>query len=237
MARYNCIFDLIIGVITFKIFPNLIHNRLKMIPIGKHKVFDLTRNFLISKISKIINADESSKNSMISIYVIETEQFLCCNEGIKKFIGENYPKLFDQGWEFWFELIDFKESKVVKEKIKAFITPPHIYQKLNLRYHITNVFKKRIFIKHEIFMYKLKDYSLLVNYLFDISEKEKIEHCFKSNELIKFNPANSEQSYPISSREREVLGLIGDGFSSKQIAYKLYISNHTAISHRKNLFE
>ncbi len=208
-----------------------------MIPIGKHKVFDLTRNFLILKILRIINADESSKNSMISIYVIETKQFLCCNKGIKKFIGKNYPKLFEEGWEFWFELIDCKESKLIREKLKVFLTPPYIYQKLNLRYHITNIYKKRIFIKHEILLYKLKDYSLIVNYLFDISDKEKIEHCFNSNELIKFESSANEHSCPISSREREVLGLIGEGYSSKQIADKLYISNHTAISHRKNLIE
>jgi len=208
-----------------------------MIPIGKHKVFDLNRNFLLRKISKIINADESSKNSMISVYVIETNQFLCCNEGIKKFIGKNYSKLFDQGWEFWFELIDGKESKPIKEKLKAFLKPPLIYQKLNLKYHISNFYKKRVFIKHELLMYKLKDYSLIVNYLFDISEKEKIENYFNTHELIKFKPSTNNESYPISTREREVLGLIGDGYSSKQIADKLYISNHTAISHRKNLIE
>ncbi len=41
----------------------------------------------------------------------------------------------------------------------------------------------------------------------------------------------------ISSREKEVLHLIGEGYSSKQIADMLFISNHTAISHRKNLIE
>ena len=31
--------------------------------------------------------------------------------------------------------------------------------------------------------------------------------------------------------------MVADGYSSKQIADKLFISNHTAISHRKNLIE
>lgn len=39
----------------------------------------------------------------------------------------------------------------------------------------------------------------------------------------------------ISSREKEVLELIADGFTNPQIAAKLFISLHTVDSHRKNL--
>ncbi|GAB1453526.1 response regulator transcription factor [Draconibacterium sp.] len=39
----------------------------------------------------------------------------------------------------------------------------------------------------------------------------------------------------LSSREKEVLILIADGFSNPQIAAKLFISLHTVDSHRKNL--
>lgn len=39
----------------------------------------------------------------------------------------------------------------------------------------------------------------------------------------------------ISTRENEVLNLIAYEFTSKEIAQHLLISNHTALSHRKNL--
>ena len=39
----------------------------------------------------------------------------------------------------------------------------------------------------------------------------------------------------ITRREREVLQLIANGYSSKEIAHKLFISTHTATNHRKNL--
>jgi len=43
--------------------------------------------------------------------------------------------------------------------------------------------------------------------------------------------------YNISAREREVLQLIAYENTSHEIASKLYISSHTANSHRKNLME
>ena len=41
----------------------------------------------------------------------------------------------------------------------------------------------------------------------------------------------------LTFREKEVLSLISLEYTSKEIASKLYISNHTALSHRKNIFE
>lgn len=41
----------------------------------------------------------------------------------------------------------------------------------------------------------------------------------------------------ISRREKEVLTLLAQGYSSKQIADKLFISDHTTMTHRKNLIQ
>ena len=41
----------------------------------------------------------------------------------------------------------------------------------------------------------------------------------------------------VSLREKEVLRLIADEYTSKEIAKQLIISNHTALSHRQNLME
>ena len=42
---------------------------------------------------------------------------------------------------------------------------------------------------------------------------------------------------PLTTREMEILDLIVQEYSSKQIAAELHISNHTVISHRKNMME
>lgn len=39
----------------------------------------------------------------------------------------------------------------------------------------------------------------------------------------------------VSTREKEVLHLIAHEYTTKEIAQELYISQHTAISHRQNL--
>ena len=41
----------------------------------------------------------------------------------------------------------------------------------------------------------------------------------------------------ISSREQQVLQKISEGLTTKEIARHLYLSNHTIITYRKNLFQ
>lgn len=45
----------------------------------------------------------------------------------------------------------------------------------------------------------------------------------------------SKYAIQISTREMQVLENISYGYSIKEIAHKLQLSNHTIISHRKNL--
>jgi len=40
----------------------------------------------------------------------------------------------------------------------------------------------------------------------------------------------------ITSREREILKLISQGYSTKEIALKLFVSEETVKSHRRHLF-
>lgn len=188
------------------------------------------------KLSKILNACECSKNLMIGIYLIEKDSFLYCNDTLKGTLGDKCNELIRDGWDFWYSLVDPKELEYIKNQISNFFSLPYLRGYLTLRYHIKSCSGKPILVKHELMLHQLEKHFLAINYFFDVTEKEKIEHCFDVSSKAKY-ARPSKTILSISPREKQVLRLISDGYSSKQIADMLYISNHTAISHRKNLIE
>ncbi|MEO0528160.1 MAG: helix-turn-helix transcriptional regulator [Bacteroidota bacterium] len=190
-----------------------------------------------SKISKILNACECSKNLMISIYHPEYKRFIYCNKRLKVVLGNNCRTLVKSGWDFWFSLVDAKEVASIKHQIINFLTPPYLMEVTNLQYHMVDYYGKKIKVKHEVHLHELESRFLAVNYFFDVSDKERIEHCFVTDSHRRNARFSTNKLMTISPREKQVLQLIANGYSSKEIANKLFISNHTAVSHRKNLIE
>ena len=63
--------------------------------------------------------------------------------------------------------------------------------------------------------------------------RQKIQDCLNSIQ----DSSQTSQIQELTAREIEVLKLIALGFTIKEIANELFISTHTAISHRKNISE
>ena len=102
-----------------------------------------------------------------------------------------------------------------------------------------STFKERSYISQMI-------QSGASGYLVKSASKEEIEDAILSvyaGKLymsldIPVSDSDKEMGYTVpvlSSREKEVLLLIADGFTNPQIAERLFISLHTVDSHRKNL--
>lgn len=53
--------------------------------------------------------------------------------------------------------------------------------------------------------------------------------------IMNINTQSNENALSVTLREMQVLSYMARGNSSKQIAHDLFISEHTVISHRKNL--
>ncbi|HMB62288.1 MAG TPA: helix-turn-helix transcriptional regulator [Eudoraea sp.] len=191
----------------------------------------------LSKFSKILSACEASKNLIIVIYHLEEDAFLYCNDAFKKIVGKNYLNVLEGGWESWYKQIAPEESLLVKTRMTTFLSAPGNGDAITLHYHIANCLHEMVCIKHEIVLNTIEGFTLATNYFFDVSAREKIEQCLAGGQADYSSVAAYNFVTPISPREEQVLKLIADGFSSKQIAAKLYISNHTAISHRKHLIE
>ncbi len=61
--------------------------------------------------------------------------------------------------------------------------------------------------------------------------------CKQSKEIYTNKEAGLKSIPVITRREKEILSLIAEGFTSTQIADKLFVSMHTVESHRKNILE
>jgi DNA-binding NarL/FixJ family response regulator len=80
----------------------------------------------------------------------------------------------------------------------------------------------------------------LINCLFLVKNNQK----YSSPEIVLLNQnANlslnnsSIEKFNISDRELEIIKLIAEGYINKEIADKLFISNHTVNTHRKNIMQ
>ena len=60
---------------------------------------------------------------------------------------------------------------------------------------------------------------------------------FKNMNLTQINESASNIHPLITKRELEVLEEMSKGLTSKEIAQKMFVSNHTIISHKKNLVQ
>lgn len=67
-----------------------------------------------------------------------------------------------------------------------------------------------------------------------VAKGEKF-YCGKVLDVLNGNSNNSCAPISLSAREIEIIALISDGFSNKQIADKLFLSTHTVMTHRKNI--
>ncbi len=190
----------------------------------------------LSKILNILNREDGTKGLNLAIYQLEEKRFLHFNNTFKMMVGSKSQKLFEQGWNFWFSNVAYSESRMVTNRVRHFLSEGTFRKPMTFKYHIYDGNANIIFIRHEIVLYNLEDCTLAINYLFDVSQKERIERVLQPSNDLDFD-SGTDHIDRISPREKEVLTLIGEGYSSKQIADMLYISNHTAISHRKNLIE
>ncbi len=200
-------------------------------------LFPYRRHYCPIRISHLLEACQNSKNLVIGIYQISEQRFLYCSDNLKELAGSTCHRLLDNGWDAWFTQIDSNERFWIKGKILNFLQKPFKNEVLSLKYHFKKYNGKKICLKHEMQHHKLDTHLLTTNYFYDVTEMETIENYLNATAKPAMDSKELVEELSISSREKEVLHLIANGFSSKEIAHRLFISDHTAISHRKNLIE
>lgn len=189
-------------------------------------------------LNHISSCCKGEKSLMVSVFDLTKNKFLYFNESFIQILGSKKSDNSREGWDFWYQLIKKDEAEEIKMKINNIIQTPfstNLPESQFFTYHVKNIFNNWTLIHHEMSFFYFKHKLLLLNFLFDITQKERIELFFREKGS-GFNQVLTKNTL-ISNREKEVLLLISQGLSSKEIAETLFISNHTAISHRKHLIK
>lgn len=181
------------------------------------------------------------------MYSTETCRFLFIDSFYQMFTGYSPKEHQKGGLDFWFSKVHPDDKRMLADRILESMKPKD--SSLNKEQPFTSIlnyrFKKGtgewMWIQHTVYnlsfnsdgkvdkmVHKLKELDLLVT----SSDLNKKAYEVSLNES-----DNSNGVSRLTKKEIQVLKLIAEGFSSKMIADKLYISIHTVESHRRHLLE
>jgi len=176
----------------------------------------------------------------VSLFDIETRRIVYCSDSFKTMLGYPPKILIDGGWEFWLTLIKPSERPAIRQKLNLSTLRKQYHpagEPPPIEYHVKSAGGEWTFIRHEVRFRNMGDTNLALNLICNRSEWEIIDRYFGTSRQTKNGDGRYIPAQRVSDREKQVLRMIAYGMPSRQIAKKLYISNHTVISHRKNLIE
>ena len=98
---------------------------------------------------------------------------------------------------------------------------------------LKNGFLRLLFLVTDISL--LKNDKTLSWYVYNTYNNEMIEK--KTKQAISLNIKETKNTEQLTNRELEIVKLISDGYSNKQISAKLFVSNNTIKTHRQHIYE
>ncbi len=190
-------------------------------------------------------------NSAISIFDLNKKDHVYMSENYSSIFGYDLQEVVKEGWSYFDkdyqpeDLYQLMEAGIHFIKM-GFALPVETIKDYKLIYDYRRKNKQgqyiRVIEQQTVLELDKNNNIWLALSILDISPEKDISipfHCrlvnSKTGELFHFPP--EEESPKLSSREREILGLISKGLISKQIADKLFISVNTVNTHRQRIIE
>ncbi|MDX1447395.1 response regulator transcription factor [Lishizhenia sp.] len=179
-----------------------------------------------------IGTNEVMEIGLIKLFESRTDNTFVINLNIVK---ENHPEIdvlfIDYGSDK-----QFANEKLAKLKRIYPTTPVMLYAS---EHNLKTVKQLLSLGVHSVMTYEC-EFDEIFESLASIIKGGKA-YCNKVLELL-IEDTNNERSLnclpvQLSKREIEVLQLVVNGYSSKQIAEKLFLSHHTVNTHRKNILK
>jgi DNA-binding CsgD family transcriptional regulator len=177
----------------------------------------------------------------------------------KSMVGYDPREVMDNGIEFVIDLFQKDDFKIYNESIFSQIaevlkTTPHDQHAeyvFSFNYRVkkadgkwAQLFQEGCYVtdpKTHLPIYSIGTAMDVTPIKKDSSIVLSIDKKTNQNGMCLFTNIHTGYYYPepeqsrLSRREREILGRLADGLSSKQIADKLFLSESTVVNHRKNI--
>lgn len=154
-------------------------------------------------------------------------------------IRTGLQSILDEDGSFQF-LSPLYDATILEERIKTLqpdlliVNPTVLIPPVSVQMAALLQAKPNLAIAALIYQYAEPEMTHRFHAVIDIREKRSQIVTILKDEVRRVKDIDDE-NYELSEREREVLILVAQGFSSKEIADKLNISIHTVNSHRKNI--
>lgn len=181
-------------------------------------------------------------------YVFSTVdcKFLFVDEAYQLFTGYAIEEHRRGGLDFWFSNIHPDDRRMLADNIiESQRTAKSLYNKLKpvfraLNYRFRKGTGEWIWMQHAVYILSMDPDGRTDKMLHRLSLIEGLslpDDHGKKMYRIGLKDDGQEGVEQLTRREKQVLKLIAEGFSSKIIAHQLHISIHTVETHRRHLLE
>jgi two-component system response regulator NreC len=187
--------------------------------------------------------DETEKNCYF-LFANETCRFLFIDSRYESFTGY-LPKEHQQGGlDFWFSKVHRDDRKMLGDRIvESLRIRKHVLNKAQPEPQILNYrFKKGtgewIWMQHTVYNLSYDRHGKVNKVLHRLRLLDVLKYAAEQTDTIPKNSLKDSRTLNnLTPREKQVLKLIAEGFSTKMIADNLKISINTVETHRRHLLE
>ena len=219
--------------------------------------------FMMKEVNKLISLHATTSailsHTVPITYLLDytTGKYLMVSKNCKTVMGFTSADIICGGIVFFAERYHPEDLRLFNEEV--FVNMQQILNSIPKQEHKDHIFNFNYRIRDSKGEYiNLLQRSSFIksddkgNPLISLGVVTKVDHFVKNNPVIqvveRVDPVNGtigtvvkntyflhEENKIFSKREREVLLYIAEGFTSKQIADKLFISEHTVINHKRSM--
>jgi len=208
--------------------------------------------------SKVLETVMQNAAAIIFIIDFQKKEYVYVSPNIKKLLGLNCEDFYNGGIDYGLSLFPLEHQKIFLTEIYPCMLTycdefSNKNQLMDLRFSYTTLIKSTTGVLtnmlHQLSIIEKDEHGkplLALKFLFDINAIKKNMHVdFEVAKFCKINESfqvlasktfickNKDQI--LTKRETEILKLISEGRSSKQISETMFISRYTVDNHRKNM--